>query len=105
MITKKFLQAASLAMLISIALPASSTMSGDPLATRSSNIENTRVEELVQRLKNIKEIDKSELTRLERKALRKEVKGIKKEMKEISGGVYLSVGAIIIVILLLILLL
>ena len=42
---------------------------------------------------------------LEKKGLWKEVKGIKKEMKEISGGVYLSVGAIIIIILLLILLL
>jgi hypothetical protein len=50
-------------------------------------------------------MNKSEMTRLEKKSLRNEVKDIKKEMKVMSGGVYLSVGAIIIVILLLILLL
>ncbi len=62
-------------------------------------------EQMVSRLQEIKEMDKSGLTRSERKDLRKEVKGLKKEMKAISGGVYLSVGAIIIIILLLILIL
>lgn len=66
--------------------------------------ENARVQQLLQRLEIIKGMDKSAMTRLERKALRKEVVSIKKEMKEIKGGVYLSVAAIIIIILLLILL-
>jgi len=68
-------------------------------------MENPRAQHLVQRLEDIKSLNKSEMTRLEKKNLRKEVKEIKKEMKAISGGVYLSVGAIIIIILLLILLL
>lgn len=67
--------------------------------------EDPRAAQLKQRLEEIKNMDKSSLTRADKKDLRKEVKGIRKEMKTISGGVYLSVGAIIIVILLLILLL
>jgi hypothetical protein len=56
---------------------------------------------LLSRLNEIKEMDKSDLSSKEKKALRHEVKAIKKSL---SGGVYLSVGAVIIIILLLILL-
>jgi hypothetical protein len=67
--------------------------------------EDPRAAQLMQRLEEIKGMDRSALSRSEKKDLRHEVKGIRKEMKKISGGVYLSAGAIIIVILLLILLL
>ena len=60
---------------------------------------------MTNRLEEIKIMDKSEMTRVEKKALRKEVKTIKAAMSDLSGGVYLSVGAIIIIVLLLILLL
>ena len=63
------------------------------------------MQQLIHRLEDIKGMNKSELTRLEKKSLRKEVKGIKKELKANGKGVYLSVGAIIIIILLLILIL
>jgi len=107
MIAKKILRIASLVMLIAIALPASSSIIAPyPAQTNSSTkMENPRAQHLVQRLEDIRGLNKSEMTRLEKKNLRKEVKEIKKEMKVISGGVYLSVGAIIIIILLLILLL
>lgn len=62
-------------------------------------------EQMLIRLNEIKEMDKSSLTGTEKKNLRREVRDMKKEMKAVSGGVYLSVGAIIIIILLLILLL
>lgn len=64
-----------------------------------------RLEAIKNRAEEIKAMDKSNLTKAERKALRQELKGMKKEAKAIRGGVYLSVGAIIIIILLLILLL
>ncbi|MEI9808462.1 MAG: hypothetical protein WDO16_11680 [Bacteroidota bacterium] len=64
-----------------------------------------RMEEIKGRLNEIKTMDKSELSKTERKALRKELKDMKKEARAMSGGVYLSVGAIIIIILLLILIL
>lgn len=63
------------------------------------------VEALLTRLDEINTMDKSELSAPEKKALRKEVRGIKHELKEQSQGVYLSVGALLIVVLLLILLL
>lgn len=55
------------------------------------------------RLMEIKQMDKSNLTRQEKKELRKEVRELKK--KAVTNGIYLSVGAIIIIILLLILIL
>lgn len=60
---------------------------------------------LINRLEEIKALDKSDMTSTEKKALRKEVRSIKQSLKEVGGGVYLSVGAIIIIVLLLILLL
>ena len=62
-------------------------------------------EALLSRLDEINEMDKSDLTRSEKRELRKEVREIDKTLTLNGGGVYLSVGAIIIVILLLILLL
>lgn len=63
------------------------------------------VKVMLNRLDEIKAMDKSELSSVEKKELRKEVRTIKKELKASGNGIYLSVGAIIIVILLLILLL
>jgi hypothetical protein len=64
-----------------------------------------QAEVMMKRLEEIKAMDKSNMTRAEKKALRKEVKSIKVAMADLNGGVYLSVGAIIIIVLLLILLL
>lgn len=63
------------------------------------------VQGMYNRLEEIKQMDKSELSSAERKELRKEVRTIKSELRSSGNGVYLSVGAIIIIILLLILLL
>ncbi len=63
------------------------------------------VKVLLLRLDEIKAMDKSELSSIEKKTLRKEVRTIKSTLKSTGNGVYLSVGAIIIIILLLILLL
>lgn len=59
----------------------------------------------LERLEEIKAIDRSTLSSSERKALRKEVRAIKTNLVKTGNGVYLSVGAIIIIVLLLILLL
>jgi hypothetical protein len=106
MSAKKILRIASFVMLIAIAFPAnSSSIIPSSTTNPSPKTEDSRAQQLLQRLEEIKGMNKSELTRLEKKGLRKEVQGIKKEMRSISGGIYLSVGAIIIIILLLILLL
>jgi len=107
MTTKKMLRVVPLALLLAIAIPANSVIVAPKAAhsTSSPTTEDPRAQQLLQRLENIRDMNKSSLTRSEKKDLRKEVKEIKKEMKAIKGGVYLSVGAIIIVILLLILIL
>lgn len=57
---------------------------------------------LLNRLDEIKAMDKSELTRLERKALRVEVREIKSAVRASGNGIYISLGAIIIILLLII---
>jgi hypothetical protein len=64
-----------------------------------------RLQEIKLRVDEIKAMDKSSLSSSERKALRKELRHMQKEAKVMRGGVYLSVGAIIIIILVLILIL
>ena len=63
------------------------------------------VSKLLTRLDEINAMDKTALNRLQKKELRKEVRVIKSELKEKRHGVYISVGAFIIIILLLVILL
>jgi len=74
-----------------------------PATTNSADAEKAAV--LINRLEEIKKMDKSALSPSEKKELRKEVRETKRELKTTNGGVYLSVGAAIIIVLLLILLL
>jgi len=73
--------------------------------TATNPAEAAKATVLLNRLHEIDAMDKASLTSSEKRALRKEVRGIKSELNELDGRVYLSVGAIIIIILLLILLL
>ena len=78
----------------------------DPItATNNPKEVPENVKIMLARLDEIKTMDKSSLSRIERQALRKEVRSINSQLRATGNGVYLSVGAIIIVILLLILLL
>lgn len=73
----------------------------EPLQTESAE-----AQVLINRLEEIKTMDKSDMKSSQKRVLRKEVRSIKKTLTEMKGGgVYLSVGAIIIIVLLLILLL
>ena len=75
-----------------------------PLNETSSNKVPAEVQAMYDRLEEIKAMDKSELSSSEKKELRKEVKSIKSQLRSTGNGVYLSVGAIIIIVLLLIIL-
>ncbi|EKB49469.1 hypothetical protein [Cecembia lonarensis] len=66
--------------------------------------EKSRLVEIEMRVDEIKAMDFSTMEKAEKKAVRSELKEIKKEAKDLGGGVYLSVGAIIIILLILILL-
>lgn len=79
-------------------------------ATTKDKVEMTveqkaQLEKITNRVEEIKAMDKSHMSKAERKELRNELKEMKKEARAMGGGIYLSVGAIIIIILLLILIL
>ena len=62
------------------------------------------VNTLVVRLNEINDMDKSNLKFSDKRNLRREVRSIKQKLSETHDGVYISVGALIIILLLLIIL-
>ncbi len=97
-----------LIMLLSISTIPTTAFAAEknPITTTNEPKEVTpEVRTMLNRLDEIKAMDKSELKSSEKKALRKEVRSIKANLRSTNNGVYLSVGAVIIIILLLILLL
>lgn len=77
----------------------------EPIRTHANTNEvPIEVKVMIDRLNEIKEMDKSSLTRTERKELRKEVRTIKKDIRSSGSGLYISTGAIIIILLLIIIL-
>ena len=56
---------------------------------------DSRLAEIKQRVEEIRAMDKSQLSRMERKELRKELKNMKKELKRREGGIHISTAAII----------
>jgi hypothetical protein len=106
MSVKKILTAATFFILVFVAVPV--TTSAITPGSQSTTVPvnpDPRLQQLIQRLEEIRGMERSQLTKQERKSLRQEVRGIKKEVKKARGGIYLSVGAIIVIILLLILIL
>lgn len=95
-------------MMFSLSTFASVNATGiDPTTTTTTKTTNevpAEVQVLLNRLEEIKEMDKSELTRAEKRELRKEVRDIKAQVRSTNNGLYISAGAIIIILLLIILL-
>ena len=60
---------------------------------------------LTSRLEEIKNMDKSNMSRVEKKELRKEVRTIKSKVKKLSGGVYISASTLLVILILVIILL
>ncbi len=84
-------------------LKTGSEETGDAIKT-----ENTLSEEeislMTKRVEEIRDMDKSEMNSKERKELRKELREIKSDIKKSGGTVYISGGALILIIILVILL-
>lgn len=100
MTTKKILPALLMVMAITLITP---VFASNPTPVKTEVPKEVLAKQIETRLVEIRNMDKTNMTRAEKKELRMEVKGLKKEAA--TQGVYLSVGAIIIIILLLILLL
>ena len=75
-----------------------------PVKTQSSS-QSAEAKVLINRLEEIKSIDKSTLNKNDKKLLRKEVRSIDSRLRALSGGIYISVGAVILILILLIILL
>jgi Flp pilus assembly protein TadB len=92
-------------MLITIAPALQANDIVNPLKNprQSESASAAEMQRLTERLEEIKAMDISNMTKKEKRALRKEVRETEKKVQ--SSGVYVSVGALIIIILLLILLL
>ena len=78
--------------------------SKEEISTMTEEQKQALVQQIKDRVEFIKTMDKSQLSKDERKALRTELKSMKKEARAVTG-VYISVGALIIIILLLIIIL
>ena len=75
-------------------------------AVPSDSINDSRIAaQIIQRVNEIQNMDKSNLTSDEKSALRKELRDMKHQASGLDKKVYLSIGAIIIIILVLILIL
>jgi hypothetical protein len=92
-------------LLTSVSIPSKAADGTVPASTTTSPVASAEAKALLNRLDEINAMDKTGLSRPEKKLLRKEVRSIKSELKTLNGGVYVSVGAIIIILLLLIILL
>lgn len=103
---KKIVYTAALIFTLAISANTVSASEKDTKAkTEMTAEQKVQLERITNRVEEIRDMDKSHLSREERKELRKELRELKKESRAMGGGVYLSVGAIIIIILLLILIL
>jgi hypothetical protein len=106
-----FLKVIAIALLFAFAIPAHSTAlnananSNYSTTVRDSAQDAQALTKIIVRVNEIQNMDKSNLSSAEKSDLRKELTTMKKEAKSLSSGVYVSVGAIIIGILLLILIL
>jgi len=77
----------------------------EPTTVVANPAESAEAKALFSRLEQIEKMDKTNMKGSEKKVLRKEVRSIKKQLDAMGGYVYLSAGAIILIILLVIILL
>ncbi len=98
--TKRMITALLMAMCMAIVTPA---FAGETPVTKTETPKEVLARQIENRLVEIRNLSKTNLTNAQKKDLRKEVKSLKREAHR--NGIYLSVGAIIIIILLLILIL
>lgn len=66
--------------------------------------ESAEARALVMRLNEIKTMDMSKMTTKDKKAIQKEKRTIKRKLKDISGGVWISATTLIIILILLVIL-
>lgn len=81
------------------------TTTNSAVVANANSDAQAKADAMVERLKEIKAMDLSMLSASEKKVLRSEVLSIKQELKALGGVIYISAGALILIIVLLIILL
>lgn len=100
MLLKNFFKTAIVALTLTLSAPVIANA-----AVSDSTADVAALNTIVSRVNEIQNMDKTNLSTNEKKALKKELKQMKHQADGLGRGVYLSIGAIIIIILLLILIL
>jgi predicted PurR-regulated permease PerM len=99
----------SLAIVLMLSISANTVKAANSIEKAKTEMtaeQRAQFEKITNRVEEIRHMDKSQLTRTQKKELRNELKEMKNQARALGGGgVYLSVGAIIIIILILILIL
>lgn len=103
--TKIIILAMLLVSILSVPVSAKENTSGESVKRELKYVKTTDPEVLKNRLTEIEEISRKELSSEQKKELREETKEIRSVLREASGGVYLSAGAILLIALVLIILL
>lgn len=99
---RSFIVSIVAACMLGLSTPGIASMSPDSLRTQRV-VPSAEVEILTSRLEELKAMDKSRLTKNEKRVLKKEVRTIEAKLRSISGGVYISASALIIILILLVL--
>lgn len=102
---KKTITACLFAMATILSLGSyAATGTGETTPVSTPAAADPEIQRLTNRLEEIKAMDLENMPRSERRKYAKEVKQIEKRMKAVGGGVYISAGALILIIVLLIIL-
>ncbi len=104
---KNYLTIVTTALVLLLSVPVLTHAAAEPVSTTIplNKSGKSSTQGISTRLDEIRAIDKSTLSSSEKKALREEARVLKKQPNDLSNGVYISAGGVILVIVLLILLL
>lgn len=98
---KKIAYYLSIMFFLAAFAPAAMANDNKPAIDKTLTVEQqAKLSEIEGRVAEIKAMDFSEMTAEERKEVKNELREMKKEAKRVGGGVYISVGAIILILIL-----
>ncbi len=97
---KKIAYYLSIMFFLAAFAPAAMANDNKPATDKLTVEQQAKLSEIEGRVAEIKAMDFTEMTSEERKEVKNELKEMKKEAKRVGGGVYISVGAIILILIL-----
>lgn len=105
MTIRNLFKIAAVTLVMAFAIPTYSSAAVITSSIRDSTADARVLSDIINRVTEIQNMDKTSLSASERTSLKKELKDMKRKADGLDKRVYLSVGAILIIILLLILIL